>query len=270
MKNKYLTRELVEKLGWDKVEYISADMLEGYTNIGDCAFCDCRGLISITIPDSVKSIGYCAFYECRGLTSVTIPDSVTSIGESTFSGCTKLNSVTVGNSVTSIGFGVFRGCTSLTSVTIPDSVRSIGTSAFCGCESLTSMTIGDSVTSIERYAFESCPGLSSVIIGDVEYKKHEIIDGKCKAYKAFNSDMTCRDFQYEESKTYEIDNEPVLCRHGFHACLNLADVFNYYCGKLGEDIHIHEVEVEGVSSNSNYWRDSKIVGNKITIGKRIA
>ena len=51
------------------------------TSIGDCAFFDCSGLTSITIPESVTSIGNLAFRNCSGLTSITIPDSVTSIGE---------------------------------------------------------------------------------------------------------------------------------------------------------------------------------------------
>ena len=55
----------------------------------------------------VTSIGGDAFRCCRGLTSVTIPDSVTSIGDRAFSGCTSLTSVTIPNSVTSIGDGAF-------------------------------------------------------------------------------------------------------------------------------------------------------------------
>ena len=54
----------------------------------------CKGLTSITIPNSVTSIGYGAFYECTGFTSITIPNSVTSIGERTFAYCTGLTSIT--------------------------------------------------------------------------------------------------------------------------------------------------------------------------------
>ena len=36
---------------------------EGVTSIGNSAFAYCRGLISITIPDSVTSIGEWAFYD---------------------------------------------------------------------------------------------------------------------------------------------------------------------------------------------------------------
>ena len=45
------------------------------TSIGYNAFCDCRSLTSVTIPNSVTSIGYAAFYNCASLTSVTIPNS---------------------------------------------------------------------------------------------------------------------------------------------------------------------------------------------------
>ena len=110
--------------------------------------------------------------------------------------------------------------------------------------------------------------MASVTIGDKTYENQTVTNGKCKAYKAFRGDMTCRDFQYEEGKTYEYEGEPILCKCGFHACLNLADVFTYYHGKFGKDIVIHEVELEGVSDKRN-GLDSKVVAKKITIGKRI-
>ena len=268
MKEKILTRELVKELGLNEVSVITADMLKGYTSIGYHAFYQCTGLTSVTIPNSVTSIENSAFSMCINLTSVTIPNSVTSIGNYTFCGCSSLTSMTIPNSVTSIRHAVFYGCSSLTSVTIPNSVTSIGFAAFRSCSSLTSVTIPNSVTSIGSAVFDDCSSLISVTIGDKTYKKQTVTNGKCKAYKVFNVDMTCRDFQYEEGKTYELDGEPMLCHYGFHACLNLADVFNYYYGNLGEDIVVHEVELEGVS-DKHHVDDSKIVVKKITIGKRI-
>ena len=150
---------------------------------------------------SVTSIGYRAFYECRGLTSITIPNSVTSIGEWAFSGCSGMTSVTIGNSVTSIDGCAFQYCSGLTSVhitdiaswckmsffdfdsnplyyahhlyigaeeikdlVIPNSVTTIGDYAFESCSGLTSVTIGNRVATIEDYAFSGCRGVTTVTI----------------------------------------------------------------------------------------------------------
>ncbi len=145
---------------------ISITIPDSVTSIGDYAFEDCSSLTSITIPDSVTSIGEFAFRECSSLTSITIPDNVTSIAWSSFSGCSSLTSVTIPDSVTSIGNYAFSGCSSLTSVTIPDSVTSIGDNAFSWCSSLTSITIPDSVMSIGWYAFSGCSSLTSITIPD--------------------------------------------------------------------------------------------------------
>ena len=265
---KVLTAELVKKLGLDKLEVITSDMLDGYTRIGYSAFDSCFCITSITIPNSITSIGDYAFYECSALTSITLPNSVTSIGDSVFEGCSSLTSITIPNSVTSIGKLTFYGCSSLTSITLPNSVISIGDGAFAYCFSLTSITLPNSVTYIGSGAFCDCNKLKNIIISNKTYKIQEVVNGKCKAYKVFNGGLTCRDFQYEEDKTYEIEDNPILCRHGFHACLRLTDIFNYYNGKIGKDIVVHEVELEGVSEE-RYDEDSKVVAKKITIGKRI-
>ena len=102
----------------------------------------------------------------------------------------------------------------------------------------------------------------------VEYKAQVVTNGKCKAYKGFNSNMMCRDFKYKEGKTYKFDGKIELCKCGFHACLDLKSVFNYYCGEIGKDFVIHEVELENVSKE-RHDNDSKVVAKKITIGKRI-
>lgn len=38
-----------------------------------------------------------------------------------------------------------------------------------------------------------------------------------KTYKAFNKDMTCRDFQYAEGQEYEMEGPIRACERGFHA-----------------------------------------------------
>ena len=108
--------------------------------LGNNIFNNCKGLTSITIPDSVTNIGEYAFALCSSLTSITIPNSVTSIGDNAFSRCNNLVSITIPDSVTSIEYAAFYSCTSLTSITIPDSITSIGNSAFDSCKSLASVT----------------------------------------------------------------------------------------------------------------------------------
>ena len=49
-----------------------------------------------------------------------------------------------------------------------------------------------------------------------------------KAYKAFNSDLTCKGFQYEVGKEYHHKGELEMCESGFHACERLVDCFRFY------------------------------------------
>ncbi len=114
----------------------------GVTSIGECAFCECNGLTSISIPASVTSIGESAFLNCSNLTTVTIPASVTSIGNYAFGYCSALTSIEIPASVTTIGEEAFNN-TALTSIEIPASVTSIGNGVFNDCEKLTSITVAE-------------------------------------------------------------------------------------------------------------------------------
>ena len=257
------------------------------TRIEDWAFRGCSSLASINIPNSVKSIGGYAFSDCSSITSINIPNSVKSIGEFAFYNVpnVKYNGSATGSTLGARsvngyvdGYLVYAdetktnllACSAAATgeIIIPNSVTSISYGAFGNCSSLTSITIPNSVINIGYYVFDGCYKLSNIVIGDKTYKTQTVVNGKCKAYKAFNSDLSCRGFQYEKGKTYEIKDKIRLCNHGFHACLRLTDVFNYYSGEIGKDIVVHEVELEDVS-NETYEDDSKVVSKKITIGKRI-
>ena len=80
-------------------------------------------------------------------------------------------------------------------------------------------------------------------------------------YKGFNKDMTCRDFQFEEGKTYKEPNAD-LCHSGFHACERPLDVFGYY--PPASSVY-HEVELDEVSDQREA-QDSKVCAKKIKIG----
>lgn len=83
-----------------------------------------------------------------------------------------------------------------------------------------------------------------------------------KAYKAFELDLTCRGFQYVIGETYEMKDEPIICKKGFHACTELDDVFRYY--EIGKTIRICEVDLLGDIDDTSQ-KDSKVATNKIKI-----
>ena len=86
-----------------------------------------------------------------------------------------------------------------------------------------------------------------------------------KGFKVFNSDWTCRGFQFEVGKTFTEDVTPVCCDRGFHFCTKAADCFKYY--SFDPDNKVAEVEALGDIDTNN--DDSKCSTNKIHIIREI-
>ena len=84
-----------------------------------------------------------------------------------------------------------------------------------------------------------------------------------KAYKGFDKDLKCRDFQYAIGETYE-EAKADLCSCGFHACEAPLDTLRYY---PPAESRYCEVELDDVSDQRSY--DTKCVGKKIKIGAEI-
>ena len=84
-----------------------------------------------------------------------------------------------------------------------------------------------------------------------------------KAYKGFDKDLKCREFQYEVGKEYEEANA-ALCKKGFHACENPLDTFRYY---RPTDSRYCEVDVDDNGERNS--TDSKVCGKHIKISAEI-
>ena len=86
-----------------------------------------------------------------------------------------------------------------------------------------------------------------------------------KGYKVFNSDWTCRGFQYEVGKIFEENVTPKCCETGFHFCTKASDCFNYYNFNPNNKI----AEVLALGDIDNQSNDSKCCTNKIKIIREI-
>ena len=85
-----------------------------------------------------------------------------------------------------------------------------------------------------------------------------------KGYKVFNSDWTCRGFQYKVGETYETGEQIKLCDRGFHFCEKANDCFNYY--SFDSSNKVAEIEALGEIINDG----GKSVTNKIKIVREIS
>ena len=216
---------------------------------------------AIVLKEGTKSLSHLAFYGCKGLVSLTIPESVTNIvlndGSSTFQDCTELASIKIdeGNpvydsregcnaiiesetnsmlfgckrsfipsSVTSISYLAFSGCTGLTAITIPSSVTSIGSSAFSNCDKLTSVTVKmETPLKIDSWTFSSR-----------KYATLYVPQGSKAAYEA-------ADYWKEFKEIVETGEGPAKCA---------TPVISYVGGKLK-----FSCETEGVQFASTITDD---------------
>jgi hypothetical protein len=162
----------------------------GVKSIGYGAFCHCKKLVTVTLPDSVEKMDGNPFIDCESLAEIlvapdnpmftqidgvlfnkaktilliypmrkiggvyAIPAGVKSIGESAFKSCYGPTSIVLPEGLEFIGDLAFESCQSLTSIVLPEGLESIGCNAFVYCVRLTSITLPASIMSIGINAFD--------------------------------------------------------------------------------------------------------------------
>ena len=177
----------------------------GVTSIGSDAFQSCSGLISVTIPKSIKTIGHSVFYGCGNLASIIVDAE-----NPKYDSRDNCNAIIETNTSTLIV-----GCKN---TTIPLNVTGIGQNAFEGCSDLASVTIHAGITSIGRGAFSECANLTNITV-DPENTKYDSRDN-CNAIIETNTNTLI-----SGCKTTSFPNNlSSIGEYAFYHCLGLRSV----------------------------------------------
>ncbi len=164
----------------DAIHFDSLDTVEFYgdagipvqlANVGNYAFAGSKSLVNIPILNdmsSLNTIGNGAFMECIGLVSVTLNSSILKVGEEAFYGCTKIKTVKINGG--EFAMSAFENCSALTEASISGSTI-LGKRMFKSCSVLKSVEFGESVkfdkevdgeTEYAASVFEDCPMLTGL------------------------------------------------------------------------------------------------------------
>lgn len=211
------------------------------TKIGDFAFSEVGGIVSINIPSSVQEIGKFAFSECKDLTEVTFSQNskLEIINIYAFESCNKLVSIDIPESVVNIEEKAFYKCKNLKTINFSEDsqLNVISDSVFYNCENLESIYIPKNVSLIESFAFGSCE-----LLKEVEFSEKTIL-----------STIESHAFSYCTSLEEIIINTNVknIYEDAFYAC----DALTIYCKSKKSDTNFGE----------NWYGNSPVVWGYIGI-----
>lgn len=133
---------------------------KGLKRIGNRALCpiDCYNvktskLTSITLPDGLEEIGFKAFCSL-GIVSVTIPSSVKHIAENAFEECRNLNSIKFENEMDTLPAHILGNTVGLREIVFPRGLKVIGDGALAGSD-IERLTIPEGVVVLGSSALSS-------------------------------------------------------------------------------------------------------------------
>jgi hypothetical protein len=137
---------------------ITAEDLEGATQIREYAFYLMDKLEVIEFPNTITKIGDYAF-GCNSLqrnkiTTLVFPNSITSLGKQMCQYSNNLQSVILPQNpqCVEIPNGAFEFCQYINNVVIPDNITKLGKNVFSYCERLLQLTLPASITVLGQYS----------------------------------------------------------------------------------------------------------------------
>lgn len=222
------------------------------TRIAAYAFNACRGLTSVSLPESVIAIDEKAFYENTELKSIELPEGLEAIGEYAFYNCVSLTDIDIPEGVKSIGKFAFSGCKGITQAAVPNGVKTINAGTFSGCSDLTQIAVPNSVTNIESNAFEGCASLEEVYYGGTYAQSKKLLKilndrGKNNSFvnaewhylipEAIVVSSMPEKTEYLENEAIDITGLKITATYSDGFSETLDDIFEYspkVTGKAGE------------------------------------
>ncbi len=155
---------------------VSVSLPDTVKSIGAYAFYDCEALEEINTPASLETINSYAFCGCTSLKAFDVPEGLTFLGDYTFSRCESLKKIDLPDSIEKICNGVFMGCTAIEKIRMPQHIKTIGISSFEGTKALAEIDLPETLTIIDDRAFHGS-GIKSVTLPkSLEYLLEGVFD----------------------------------------------------------------------------------------------
>lgn len=125
-------------------------------------FSNCKGLVNVYFPSSLKVIGTNSFFNCSSINTLVIPDGVEIIGDFAFCNCHNLETIYLPDSLKYLGKSAFKNCDKLVNVALPNNLKRIERSCFENCVSLKHVFFGNEIIKIGKFAFKNCTRLENI------------------------------------------------------------------------------------------------------------
>lgn len=177
----------------------------------------------------VVKLGYQCFQGCTGLVSVTLPSSIREIGMQCFQGCTALRAIYGYEhlNISTIEKQTFDGCTSLKSIVLPKTIQYLNEDCFKDCKSLESITIPGSVYTYRYSYFDGCDKLNHIILEEGNGRQKVIYPNAFKGCKSLDYIVALdhEPLQFFQPAQYKFDDfiSPSLTK--FYVSEGMEDIY---------------------------------------------